>query len=362
MAFSAFRHAGSIIWKGRPIHLTFFLTRRCNANCQFCFYLSEEGGRTQDTSQEMSLAEIEKVSASLGSLLWLAFSGGEIFLRKDLEEIAAVFYGNNAPVHILLPTNGLLPQRVREATESIVKKCPGSTVTVKLSLDGPEELHDSMRGVEGAYKKVVETCRLLGELLPRYPNLELGVNTVLCARNQDRMEEIRALVEGLGAMRTHTVSLIRGSVADPSLKDVDAETYGRVAARMHGNHSGNLGSYRFRGARLKAAQDVVQSRSILEAMVKRKRSTPCYAGRLNVVLTENGEVFPCESFDHPMGNVREALYDLPAVLNSEVAASVLSRIRRKECWCTHECYHMTNIFFNPARYPGLAAEYLKGLA
>ena len=163
-------------------------------------------------------------------------------------------------------------------------------------------------------------------------------------------------------MRTHTVSLIRGRVADPSLKDVDVETYRRVAAMRHGSHSGDMGTYRFRGARLKAAQDVVQSRSILEAMEQRKRSTPCYAGRLNVVLTENGEVFPCESFEHSMGNVREATYNLPAVLRSDAAASVLGRIRRKECWCTHECYHMTNIFFNPARYPELAAEYLRGLS
>ena len=48
--------------------------------------------------------------ASLGQLLWLAFSGGETFLRDDLVEIADVFYKNNRPAIILLPTNGLLPR------------------------------------------------------------------------------------------------------------------------------------------------------------------------------------------------------------------------------------------------------------
>ena len=76
------RHLDSIAWKRRPIHLTFFVTRRCNARCPFCFYLQSTEMAEADAA-ELSLEEIERISSSLGSLLWLAFSGGEIFLRKD---------------------------------------------------------------------------------------------------------------------------------------------------------------------------------------------------------------------------------------------------------------------------------------
>jgi radical SAM protein with 4Fe4S-binding SPASM domain len=122
--------------------------------------------------------------------------------------------------------------------------------------------------------------------------------------------------------------------------------------------SWNTGQYGFTGAGLKAAQDVLQRRSILEAMTRGKRATPCYAGRLNVVLTETGDVYPCESFDLRMGNVREESCDIARVLRTEASKDVLGRIRRKECCCTHECYHMTNILFNPACYPALLGEYL----
>ncbi|MGW8273215.1 MAG: SPASM domain-containing protein, partial [Thermodesulfovibrionales bacterium] len=102
MKYSPLRHAGSIIFKRRPLQFTVFLTRRCNARCAFCFYLSREGnGHSTD---ELSVAEIDRVSGSLGSLLWLAFSGGEIFLRDDLGEIVDVFYRNTRPAFILLPT------------------------------------------------------------------------------------------------------------------------------------------------------------------------------------------------------------------------------------------------------------------
>jgi len=73
------RHVDAIAWKRRPIQLTFFVTRKCNARCPFCFYL-QSAEMAEPDSAELSLEEIGKVSRSLGSLLWLAFSGGEIFL------------------------------------------------------------------------------------------------------------------------------------------------------------------------------------------------------------------------------------------------------------------------------------------
>ena len=97
--YSPFRYISSIAWKGRPIHLTFFITRRCNSKCPYCFYLRSDDAPPV-SAPELSLEEIERISSSLGSLLWLAFSGGEIFLRDDLVEIARTFYRNNKPAII----------------------------------------------------------------------------------------------------------------------------------------------------------------------------------------------------------------------------------------------------------------------
>ena len=211
--YSPFRHLGSVFWKRKPIQLTFFLTRRCNARCPFCFYLSREGGATTQ-AEELTLSEIEKVSSSMGKLLWLAFSGGEIFLRTDLVEITKVFYKNNQPATILFPTNALLTGIIYERIEEILKACPRSSIVVKLSLDGPEEVHDAMRGVPGAYRKTLATYEALGGLLDRYSNFDLGINTVFCSENEDYIDQTIDLVSGLEKIRTHTVSLIRGDVSD----------------------------------------------------------------------------------------------------------------------------------------------------
>lgn len=355
--YSALRHIGQVLHKRRPLHLTFFVTRRCNARCPFCFYLRAKG-EAADRSPELSLDEIDGVSRSLGSLLWLAFSGGEIFLRDDLVDIATLFYRRNTPAVMLFPTNGLLPGLIRERIEQVLASCPRSVVAVKLSLDGIGEAHDRLRATPGGFAKVMETYRLLGELSERYPNFELGFNTVFCSENQDHMEEIVDFVKALPQSTAHTLSLVRGDIAAEGYKDIDIAKYHRAVERLAADlKSGASPLYRFRGARLKAAQDILQRRLIRRTHLEKTRLLPCYAGRLNLVLTERGDVFPCETLSTPLGNVRDYDYDLRRLCRSERAAPLIEEIERGRCYCTHECYFMTNILFTPRLYPQLAREY-----
>jgi len=352
----------SIFRKRHPIHLTVFLTRRCNSRCPFCFYIADKKNRafSGENSSELSLAEIEKISSSLGDLLWLAFSGGEIFLREDIVEITKVFYERNRPAIILFPTNGLLTDVIREKIEAVLTHCNKSTIVVKLSLEGLEDLHDSIRGAKGSFQKTMKTYRALGELIDKYPNFELGVNTVFSSANQEHMKELTEFINGLQKIKTHTVSLIRGSVNDERLKAVDAGKYYHTVSGMAANLEQKKSAvYRFKGARLKAAQDILQRRLIYETLIQKRQMISCYAGRLNLVLTETGDVFPCESFSMKMGNVRDCGYDLRNILKTRRAREILLSIRKKKCFCTHECYFMTNILFNPLMYPALVREYMR---
>jgi len=238
--YSPFRHIGSVFWQKRPIHLTFFLTRRCNARCPFCFYLKTD--KPSEFDPELSLDDIEKISGSMDKLLWLAFSGGEIFLRDDLVEISGVFYRNNKPAVMLFPTNGLLPELIRERTERILKKCPNSIIAVKLSMDGLYHEHDALRNTPGSFEKTMSTYHALKGLLDAHPNFELGINTVFCSENQDRTDPIIDFVNTLNGIKTHTISLIRGSLAESGFKDVDYRKYHRAIERLENNLKDNVSS------------------------------------------------------------------------------------------------------------------------
>jgi len=357
--YSPFRHIRDIFWKRRPIHLTFFVTRRCNSACPFCFYLRSDD-RLRDRQPELSLEEIGKISSSLDDLLWLSFSGGEIFLREDIVEIAQVFYRNNKPAIMLFPTNGMLPELIRDRIEAIIRSCPKSIIALKLSLDGLGDAHDSLRNSPGSFDKMQKTYKAVAPLVDRYPNFELGINTVFCARNQNDMDGIIEHVQGLSAIKTHTISLVRGNLSDKQFQDVDTTRYLAAVQRLEQNlKQGKSPVYRFSGGRIKASQDILQRRLIHRIAEENRYIIPCYAGKLNLVLSETGDVFPCELLTEPFGNARDHDCDVRKVMHSERARKSVKAIQDNKCFCTHECFFMTNILFNPRLYPVLLKEYLQ---
>src|SRR5947208_11086297 len=76
-----------------PVYLVYFITDACNAKCKHCLLADGAHPGWEEPSmayrkQELSLEEIDKVSASMGkgSLMFLLPTGGEPFLRKDRSE------------------------------------------------------------------------------------------------------------------------------------------------------------------------------------------------------------------------------------------------------------------------------------
>lgn len=354
--YTALRYIPSIFYKRDPLQFTFFVTSRCNARCPFCFYWKDR----KTGQDELTVDEVEKISASMGNLLWLLFSGGEIFLRKDLPDLVDAFYRNNHPVIITLPTNGFAPDLIVPRTEEILSRSPESAVVCKISLDGIGEEHDRLRNTPGNYDKAMETYERLRQLGEKYKNLQLGINTVFCRENQDNMDEIIDFVNTLPGCETHTISMVRGNPADEAYKEIDLEKYRRAIMRLEEDLKGdNSKMYHFTMARLKTAQDLVQRRLIYETVRQGRRLLPCYAGRIGAVMNEVGDIFPCEILSDKMGNVREAGYDFRKVFFSEQADQVRAKINKTKCYCSHECYFVTNILFNPLMSGKVIRQYLE---
>lgn len=355
MMHAPWRYLPAVLWKRRPLHLTLFVTRRCNAHCPYCFYLAAAGCEPAP-APELSLDEYERLAPTVGPLLWLAFSGGEPVLRRDLPDIAAVFARHCRPCFLTLPTNGLLPAATAAMAERILAACPRSTVVVKVSIDGVGDGHDALRGVPGAYDKAIASCRLLADLAHRQPRLQLGVNTVLTAVNHEtvgRLVDEVAAMEGVGG---HTISLVRGRLAQPRYLDVPPQAFREVQDHLH--RPGKARRYSFVGGRLKAAEERMRAELVAEIAATGCSPLPCHAGRLSIVLSETGEVFSCEMIDQSFGNLRDYGYDLRRVLVSERARKGLRRIDAG-CACTHECALMLNILFSPAAYPRLLRRLMK---
>jgi len=149
-----------------PLYFVYFVTENCNAFCKHCLL----GQRTERVTDELTIDEIEKVSASMGDMLFFTPTGGEPFLRRDLPEIVKIFHINNHALNVGIPTNGSLTARVLRSVKTMLDENPDLDLHIDVSIDGLPELHDEIRGVPGLFNRAIETYQQLREPYPRSIN------------------------------------------------------------------------------------------------------------------------------------------------------------------------------------------------
>ena len=98
---------------------------------------------------------------------------------------------------------------------------------------------------------------------------------------------------------------------------------------------------------------------IKQTIERQKQVLPCKAGEKSIVISSEGDVFPCEMLNRSFGNVRDYDYDVRKILFSDNARKIKSFIRNKKCFCTWECIIPLNIIFNIKSYPTLFKDFFK---
>jgi hypothetical protein len=192
---------------------------------------------------------------------------------------------------MLLPTNGSLPDLIERRTER--SQSAGTPSSSWLSSTGLGSRTTPPPG-PNSFEKTMEPTAGSGCSL----GIELrAVDQYRLLRGErDRMDEIIEFVRGLDHVRTHTISMVRGDLADETYLRADPRKYERAVDQLAENmRRGRSPRYRFRGGRVKAAQDLLQRRLIHRTAVEKRRVVPRYAGRLNVVLTETGDAVRARS-------------------------------------------------------------------
>ena len=354
---SVARHLPRLASKnGPPLHLTFFVTARCNALCNHCFYWES----LNQNQKELTLDEVDKIAASLDRVLWVAFTGGEPFLRKDLPEFAKILHDRLRPVTLSINTNGIKTDSIVAAAEKLVANCPRTFIGILCSLDGLAATHDRIRGVPNNFEKTVRTFRELKKLKAKLPNLGVGISTTFCAWNQDEMDEMYELVVRELVPDNWDLSFVRGKPMEPAIGVADIGKYRRIKEQVENAFA--TGKLRYYGSmplsKFVHAKERLSTRTVLKTLETGQFQVPCYAGALSAVISEEGDVYACEMLDKKIGNLREHDYDLAKLWKNERAGALRNFIRDSKCFCTHECNMSVNLLFNPAVYPRIVGQML----
>lgn len=336
-----------------PHYLVFFVTRNCTAHCAHCLL-----GERSESLNELTLDEIGRMCDHMDPLLFLLITGGDPFLRDDIDQIVRTFYRKPGFRNLGMPSNGFFPQKIVQASETILKECPGIDFAVDISIDGIGPDHDRIRGVTGLFDRAIETYRGLADLKKRFRNFNLNVAVTVSHFNQDKLTELYEYLSGdLGVVNINHL-LCRGDPRDPLAKQVDPQKYRAFSQRLDDDLKKRMltGYSGYPFADMINAMKSIRHRLIQKIQTNQRFIIPCYAARLGVILYPDGSLAPCELRDETIGNLRTQNYDFRAVIRSGEADRIREKIRDDRCFCTYECFLTNAIMFNPIMMMAVAAE------
>src|SRR5262245_12741142 len=137
---------------------------------------------------EMTPAEVAEFFSRWPQFRWVHLTGGELFMRRDLDELVAAIQANCRSLFLLnFPTTGWFGDKTLALVERTLARGVGRLM-VTISLDGPRTLHDELRGLPGSWDRGMETFRRLRGI--RRGNFQ----TVRSEEHTSELQSLRQLV------------------------------------------------------------------------------------------------------------------------------------------------------------------------
>lgn len=286
------------------------VTRACALVCKHCRATAED----QRDPRELTLAEGKKLMgdvAAMGTPIMI-FTGGDPLQREDLEDLIA--HGKSLNMRVgTIPA--ATPRLTRERLESLGR---AGVDQLAVSIDASTaEAHDRLRGVEGAFEKVMQGARWIREL-----GIPLQVNTTFGAWNWHDFNALVKLVESLGIVFWEIFLLVptgRGAELQGCAAQQFEELFGRlyelslrapfIIKITEAPHYRRYIMQRAEAANLDAAEKHANRFMTHQNVRGRKMGLsplPVNAGKGFCFIDHVGEVYPSGFLPVSAGNVRQS--------------------------------------------------------
>lgn len=307
--------------QGVPLGVHLDVTYRCNERCVHCYLDHEDHG-------EMTTSEIRDVLDQLADagVLFLTFSGGEVFMRRDFLDL--VDHARSLMFAVRIKTNAFM---IRAAHAQRLADLAVQEVQVSIYSHRPE-VHDGITLLPGSLKRSLAGIRLL-----RAHGVAVALANPLMMRTLDDWPGVKKLATELGAS-------FRSDPTITPMMDGDRSPVqlGLGVAQVHelfrtSDLVGDVEKY----CRPPAAVND-------EALDQ----IPCSAAHNACYISPYGDVFPCVQFPLPSGNLRRQKF-IDVWRHSEQLNEVRA-IRLRDLPVCSTCAHGGTC----TRCPGLA--YMEG--
>ena len=290
------------------------LTERCNLRCRHCYQQRrkpremsiDELKQHIDGATEMLEAWEEEYDISLSPSIH--FTGGEPFLYKGLWDV--ITHARQSGYKVAILTNGCLITK-----EDARKASALGIADIQVSLEGPPEIHDGIRGA-GSFAAAAKGARLLIDA-----GNCVSANMTLSRLNIDSIEETAKIAEAAGFSGIGFSRLVpcgSGENLLDSLLTAQEIKTGYQRALALDRPSFEVASGDPLAGVLSGFKPSPESELALSG---------CSAGFSGVTITSNGSVMPCRRIGLKIGNLRKT--SLRQIWST---SKVLWRLRQRESY------------------------------
>jgi Y-X(10)_GDL-associated radical SAM protein len=277
-----------------PVFVVWELTLACNLKCVHC---GSRAGRPRP--RELTTDECLDVVRRLAAMGTRAVTliGGEAYLRPDWTEVVREIRRHGIDCTVQSGARNLTDARLAAAVEAGLQG-------LGVSLDGPPELHDRIRGVAGSYDQAISALRRA-----KAAGLRTSVNTTIGAATPEHLPELLERIAEAGVTHWQLQLVVAmGNAVDneelllqphrmldlmPLLAELHHAALDRDVLLMTGNNIGYFGPF-----------EHLWRSHVGEAA----HWSGCTAGQTVLALESDGTVKGCPSLataGHAAGNVRE---------------------------------------------------------
>lgn len=303
------------------------LTEMCNLNCKMCI-------RGDKKNRELTLAELRDLNC-LNEFAEhdVVITGGEPSLCKEF--ISIVSFLKDKCKSISICTNGTIDTYIND-------EFLDSKVDIQISIDGPQDIHDSIRGKK-SFERILKTISKL-EML----GLNYTISSVVSRKNASCMKDFADELESLKFMKYWKISYEMPFGHADINEIMTAEEWNVFVDDML-----DYVNFRMKIQKMFPFDLFDKNKNKLDELFKERRCSNCGSGNSKIYIYPDLRVYPCTCLtDFCLGSLKEN--SLSNILRTDLARkfanySVTMESKCRECeylrYCNGGCIGMSYHFF-----------------
>lgn len=292
------------------MEVSIITTYRCQMECKMCNIWKYP----TDQKKEITANELLKLPMVKSTNI----TGGEPFLREDLEEIIRVMFQKSK--RVVISTSGYHTNMIL----TIAKKFP--KIGIRVSIEGLSKVNDYLRGKDDGFDRGLRT--LLG--LRKMGIKDIGFGITVSNNNSEDMlwlyELSKELKMEFATAAFHNSFYFHKYDNKITNQEEVIKNFSELINRL------------LKERNPKSWYRAFFNLGLINYIRGNKRILPCEAGTENFFIDPYGEVLPCNGMEEKywymsMGNIREC-EDFMELWNSEKAKRVRELVKScpKNCW------------------------------